>query len=308
MGSDLHGRGLPYLSATRSVEHTLTEEEQRRNSRRLELVYVGGSHSLAAEIIDACETAGNPNADDSSRLCAARELDPDVSDGMSGLIAPPSGDPCPTIITAPFKGLGEDITTNSVVCGVYLLPPHQPHVSRLLPGAEEDESVVSDSDVGPEPALWHEDRRGPHRNFNHRSNGQQQDRRGPPSQYMVQQSYHASQQQQYGYQAPMYQNYNQPPQGYGYGVQPGYAQQPSYPGGTYNQPPPGYGYSPQQAHYYPHPQQSQYTGQYPAGNYAGGSGGPFMPNPAMLPGQQQGNSAQLQSSNPYAALWRPKRS
>ena len=38
------------LAATRSVEHTLNAEERYRNARRLELMYVAGTHSLAPDV------------------------------------------------------------------------------------------------------------------------------------------------------------------------------------------------------------------------------------------------------------------
>ncbi len=61
-----------------------------------------------------------------------------ASEGMSGSIAPPAGEPCPAVVPAPFESLGEDITSNSVVCCVYKLPQHKPHATQLLPGAVEE--------------------------------------------------------------------------------------------------------------------------------------------------------------------------
>lgn len=59
---------------------------------------------------------------------------------MNGLIAAPGGEVCPAVLPAPFRGLGDDITSNSVVCCVYKLPPHRKHSVALLPGAKEDVS------------------------------------------------------------------------------------------------------------------------------------------------------------------------
>ena len=59
-------------------------------------------------------------------------------EGMHGRIAPPGGEACPAVIHVPFDGVGEDITTNSVVCATYSLPPHRPHLVALLPGAVEE--------------------------------------------------------------------------------------------------------------------------------------------------------------------------
>lgn len=127
------------LAATRDREKHLNEEEQFRNSRRLETLYVSGSHSLAPDIFEVA-AAAEDTPDPAAKLAAAREIDPAVSGGMAGRIAPPGGDPCPAVVPAPFSGLGEDITTNSAVCCTYMLPPHRQHIARLLPGAVEEVS------------------------------------------------------------------------------------------------------------------------------------------------------------------------
>ncbi|GAB4819079.1 hypothetical protein N2152v2_006125 [Parachlorella kessleri] len=149
------------LKATRELEHTLTEEERYRNSRRLELMYIAGSHALAPEVYELAEAvADKPDRDDAARLAAMRELDVEASEGMAGFIAPPAGEPCPAVVPAPFESLGDDITSNSVVCCVYKLPQHTPHLTHLLPGAVEEDPVVNDQDVPEQKPLWHEDTRG----------------------------------------------------------------------------------------------------------------------------------------------------
>lgn len=160
----------------------------RRNSRRLELLYVSGSHSLAP---DLHELAGEcEGLDPAAKLAKARPMDPAASgepapaprpcrpappdpaaklctcchaahvlrppwrppmplhpcrrpaEGMNGLAAAPAGEACPAVLPAPFTGLGQDITSNSVVCCVYKLPPHRPHSVQLMPGAVEDVRCV----------------------------------------------------------------------------------------------------------------------------------------------------------------------
>lgn len=125
------------LAATRSVEPRLNAEEAFRNSRRLELVYVAGTHGLAPDIFEVAEAAGG-GADAGAKLAAAKAIDPEASGGMSGFIAPPGGDPCPAVLPAPFPGLGPDLTSNSAVCATFKLPPHQQHRSALMPGAVEE--------------------------------------------------------------------------------------------------------------------------------------------------------------------------
>lgn len=157
------------LKATREKEKYLSEDESYRNSRRLETLYVSGSHSLAA---DVHELAAEVDADSSTdaKFAAIREMDPSTSDGMSGYIIPPNGEVCPMIVPAPFPGLGEDLTSNAVVCCVYKLPEHKPHNTKLLPGAVEEPSIISDYDIQPDPQLWHEDTRN-YRGNNHQHRG-----------------------------------------------------------------------------------------------------------------------------------------
>lgn len=61
-----------------------------------------------------------------------------LAEGMNGLLAAPAGEACPAVLPSPFSGLGDDITSNSVVCAVFKLPPHHPHDVHLLPGAQEE--------------------------------------------------------------------------------------------------------------------------------------------------------------------------
>ena len=61
-----------------------------------------------------------------------------AAESMNGLIAAPGGEVCPAVLPAPFTGIGDDITSNSVVCCVFKLPPHHKHSVQLLPGAEEE--------------------------------------------------------------------------------------------------------------------------------------------------------------------------
>lgn len=48
-----------------------------RNSRRLEVMFLAGSHPLAPEICELADAVG-PDADEAARLAAMRELDPEV--------------------------------------------------------------------------------------------------------------------------------------------------------------------------------------------------------------------------------------
>lgn len=203
------------LKATREKEPQLSEEETFRNSRRLENIYVSGSHSLAADVY---ELAAELDSDASSqeRFAAIREMDPSSSEGMSGYILPPNGEVCPMIIPSPFSGLGDDITSNSVVCCAYKLPEHKAHKTHLLPGAEEEPCIITDLDIQPDPQLWHEDnfqnRRGGYSNYNNNSNRMPQHpgHRPPPPM----QPYGMVQQQQARGNPYSMQQQQQPPYGY----------------------------------------------------------------------------------------------
>ena len=65
---------------------------------------------------------------------------PPPADGMNGVIVAAQGEACPSVMAAPYPGLGDDITSNSVVCCMYKLPPHHRHSVHLLPGAREEVS------------------------------------------------------------------------------------------------------------------------------------------------------------------------
>lgn len=207
------------LKATREKEPELSEEETFRNSKRLENVYVSGSHSLAADVY---ELAAELDTDASSeeRFAAIREMDPSSSEGMSGYILPPNGEVCPMIIPSPFSGLGDDITSNSVVCCAYKLPEHKPHKTQLLPGAEEEPCIITHLDIQPDPQLWHEEnfqnRRGGYSNYNNNNRrpqyqGNAQGHRPPPPM----QPYGMVQQQQQARGNPYsMQQQQQPPYGY----------------------------------------------------------------------------------------------
>lgn len=128
------------LNATREKENQLSDEEKFRNSKRLETLFVSGSHPLAPDVHELAASVAEDASSEDKRL-SSQEIDTTCSDGMSGYIMPPNGEACPLVIPVPFSGLGEDITTNTVVCCVYLLPEHKPHQTSLLPGAYEEVSI-----------------------------------------------------------------------------------------------------------------------------------------------------------------------
>ncbi|KAK2079216.1 hypothetical protein QBZ16_002907 [Prototheca wickerhamii] len=135
------------LAATRPLEARLSPEERFRNSRRLEQIYVAGSHPLAPEIYELAEEAG-------AGAGQARTVETAAA-GLAGELLLPAGDPCPPVVRAPYD-LGEDIGANTVVCAAFRPPPEVKHVTQLLPGAVEDEPTLTIEDKPPPPQLWHE--------------------------------------------------------------------------------------------------------------------------------------------------------
>lgn len=63
-----------------ALEHTLTEEERRRNSRRLDQVYMLSSHPLAPDAFELADSASG--LDESARVALSKPLDA-ASTGMA---------------------------------------------------------------------------------------------------------------------------------------------------------------------------------------------------------------------------------
>lgn len=50
------------------------------------------------------------------------------------MLLPGEGEPCPLVVPAPFRSLGDDITSNATCSAHFNNPPHQLHVARPLEG------------------------------------------------------------------------------------------------------------------------------------------------------------------------------
>lgn len=57
-----------------------------------------------------------------------------MTGGMSGALVPAEGEVCAAVVSAPFRTLGDDITSNATCCALYNNPPHQTHIARPLEG------------------------------------------------------------------------------------------------------------------------------------------------------------------------------
>lgn len=117
------------LAATDAELHNLSEEERFRNTTRLEVMYVHNTHSLAPTVFEIAEKFGSLSAAEKAQQQEA--MDPETSRGVSGFLLHPDGDICPPVVHAPFN-LGEDLTSNDVLCVVYKLPPHKRHEPRIM--------------------------------------------------------------------------------------------------------------------------------------------------------------------------------
>ncbi|XP_068646686.1 5'-3' exoribonuclease 3 isoform X2 [Aristolochia californica] len=160
------------IAETEKVEITLTEEEKRRNSMMLDLLFVASSHPLSPYIFSLDNRC--KQLSDSERAEVKEKIDPRASGGMNGYLSPCAGDPCPLIFRSPISDM-EDIMNNQVLCVVYRVPDLHPHITRPSPGVIFPKKTVEVGDLKPDPVLWHEDSgRRPW------DNGRESGRQNPP--------------------------------------------------------------------------------------------------------------------------------
>ncbi|KAJ6684778.1 5'-3' EXORIBONUCLEASE [Salix purpurea] len=156
------------LAEVRKIEHTLTEEEARRNSMMFDMLFVSSSHSLSESIYlldNYCK-----QLTEKERAEFKERINPELSDGMNGFLSPCAGDTHPPIFRSPVVSM-EDILANEVICAIYRLPDPHKHITLPLAGVIFPKKTVDQGDLKPEPILWHEDSgRRPWEN----------DRRNPP--------------------------------------------------------------------------------------------------------------------------------
>nr|GEV29653.1 5'-3' exoribonuclease 3 [Tanacetum cinerariifolium] len=142
------------LAEVEKVEHTLSEEEARRNSMTPDMLFIALSHKLSPYIYSLDSFC--KQLSDKDRIEVKEQIDPVASGGMNGYISLCVGDPCPTIFRSPVDGM-EDIMDNRVICSIYRLPDYHEHIARPPEGVSLPEKTVTVDDLHPEPALWHED-------------------------------------------------------------------------------------------------------------------------------------------------------
>lgn len=151
---------LPFIDEARllaevaKIEHTLTEEEIRRNSVMFDMLFISMSHPLSPYIFSF--DARYKKLTDRERVELKEKIDPKASGGMNGYISLCAGDPCPPIFRSPVEGL-EDVMDNQVLCAIYKLPDAHSHITRPPTGVILPKKGVTMGDLKPDPPLWHED-------------------------------------------------------------------------------------------------------------------------------------------------------
>ncbi|KAG9131287.1 hypothetical protein Leryth_006159 [Lithospermum erythrorhizon] len=142
------------LSEVAKLEHTLTEEEARRNSIMCDMLFIAQSHPLSPYIFSLDDRCKQLTEKDRSEI--KEKIHPGASGGMNGYLCLCAGDPCPPIFRSPVQGL-EDVMDNQVVCAIYMLPDAHEHIARPPPGVTFPKKIVTLGDMQPDPVLWHED-------------------------------------------------------------------------------------------------------------------------------------------------------
>ncbi|XP_026378565.1 5'-3' exoribonuclease 3-like, partial [Papaver somniferum] len=166
---------LPFIDESRllaeikKVEHTLTEEEAKRNSFMENMLFIWTSNSLSPYIFCLADQLSNKKGAE-----VKEKIDPKASGGMNGYISLCNGDRCPPVFQSPVPGM-DDIMNNQVICAIYRLPDAHTHVARPSAGVIFSKRMVEVEDLKPPPTLWHEDNgRKPWENVrknNHHGNG-----------------------------------------------------------------------------------------------------------------------------------------
>ncbi|KAL0321659.1 UNVERIFIED_CONTAM: 5'-3' exoribonuclease 4 [Sesamum calycinum] len=164
---DLNGRKqawkavcrLPFIEEERllteiaKVEHTLTDEERRRNTLGLDKLFVHLSHPLAAKLFTFFER--NKDHPKLQKAKVKTKINPKFSGGMNGYIYVSEKPICPAEISSPLCEM-TTIKENKVVFVFYKLPHFHPHIPRPPEGVSMPQKSIKKRDLLPPLALWHE--------------------------------------------------------------------------------------------------------------------------------------------------------
>ncbi|KAG5395347.1 hypothetical protein IGI04_025310 [Brassica rapa subsp. trilocularis] len=144
------------LDAAAKVEHSLTNEEVRRNSVLSDMLFVVSSHPLA-ELIRSLSSR-TIKLSNKERAAVTEKIDPGLSEGMNGYLALCGGDSQPSCFSSPIEGM-EDVLANQVICAIYKLPDdlRGSDIARPPPGVVLPKKTVQLADLKGGANLWHED-------------------------------------------------------------------------------------------------------------------------------------------------------
>ncbi|CAM6045441.1 unnamed protein product [Sphagnum compactum] len=150
---------LPFIEEERllaeiaKVEWTLSAEENRRNSKLDDLLFISCSHTLAPFVFSFYDRYTHLIGKERRKV--DEEIEPIASGGMNGFLHLCDGDACPAMFTSPVDNM-PNITNNQVLSVIYRNPlPHR-HICRPPKGVIMPKKTVSEQDIKLQP-LWHED-------------------------------------------------------------------------------------------------------------------------------------------------------
>ncbi|CAJ1961020.1 unnamed protein product [Sphenostylis stenocarpa] len=132
------------LASTSKLEGTLSVEEQLRNSKMPDLLFVNGGHNLAPHILSCYQYSCQLSLHERPAL----PIDPSASDGMNGYLWWYERNVRRTIVSSPIKGL-PDIEFNQVL-----------HIPQPPNGVLMPKKILKAIDIKPSPVLWHEENSG----------------------------------------------------------------------------------------------------------------------------------------------------
>ncbi|CAL1361756.1 unnamed protein product [Linum trigynum] len=133
------------LSEIAKLEHTLTDDEKRRNSLGWDILFVHKSNPLAIVIVSFSDKSSQLELLD---VKAELEIDPKTSGGMNGYICIDQNPVWPREICSPIN-CWPALANIGVITVFYKYPPSHRHISNLPEGVILPDKSVSKKDIVP---------------------------------------------------------------------------------------------------------------------------------------------------------------
>ncbi|XP_011011029.1 PREDICTED: 5'-3' exoribonuclease 4-like isoform X2 [Populus euphratica] len=149
---------LPFIEESRlvseitKVEHTLTDEERRRNRLGYDVLCVHISHPLAVKVISMFKCKDQPALPTAN---GKLKIDPKISGGMNGYIYISEKPEWPLGIFSPIDGMLM-IASEQAISVFYEYPPFHSHIPRLPEGVILPNKSVTKCNILHAHHLWHE--------------------------------------------------------------------------------------------------------------------------------------------------------